>query len=87
MLEAGLIGFFSSVIAVALTQLAFRLHRQRQIRIATEIANRVTAENNGIEDRNLIREALDARDPSCRLMHVYFNHIRKTDKNEEAQPA
>lgn len=86
MFEAFLIGLLGSVIAVVLTQLAFRLHRQRQIRIAKEIEAAVIAET-GTNDPNAVREALDKRDPSCRLMHVYFNHVRNTDSNKESQTA
>lgn len=86
MLEAFLIGLTSSVIAAVLSHLALKLHRKRQLRIATEIADAVTAKL-GEYKPTAIREALDARDPSCKLMRIYFNSVRNTDQTEESQPA
>lgn len=83
MIEAGIIGLCSSLVGVTLGKLLIHLQLKRRIRIATEIADKVTAENNGVYDPNLIRAALDERDPRCRLMRVYFNHVQ----NKEVQPA
>lgn len=75
MLESALIGLLSSLITIALMRLAFKLQLNRRIRTAKEIEAAVIAET-GTNDRNAVRRALDERDPSCRLMQVYFNHVR-----------
>jgi hypothetical protein len=77
MLESALIGLLSSVITATVMQLAFKLRRKRQLRIATEIANTVTAEL-GEYNPNAIREALDKKDPKSNLMRIYFNSVRST---------
>ena len=85
-IEGVLLGLFSGAAGIFFGKLLIKLPLKRRIRIAREIEAQVIAET-GSNDPNTVRAALDERDPSCKLMHIYFNHVRTTDEDKEVQSA